>query len=168
MYAVLAGFGAGKIWKSTNGGAGWTDHTGDLPNVPVNDLVIDGDNPGTLLAATDLGVFRSDDDGATWYGFSIGLPTVASIEFTYEPTSGALHLGTHGRSLWEWQAASETPVAVPDGVVVPGTPLRVEKLGAGTMRVHWDVRACTAHRRNPRPCQLRASAVPPYGDPHMP
>ena len=143
-YAIFSGFGARRIYKTVDRGTTWIDHTGDLPAVPINDILIDGDNPGTLLAATDLGVYRSDDDGTTWYGFSTGLPTVASIEFTYDRASGRLRLGTHGRSMWEWQPSAATAVAVPDGATVPGAPLTVEKLAAGGMRVRWDTGACTA------------------------
>jgi hypothetical protein len=143
-YAVFSGFGPERIWKSTDRGVTWVNTTGDLPDVPVNDLLVDGDNPGTLIAATDLGVFRSDDDGATWYGFSVGLPTVASIEMTLDRDSGRLRLGTHGRSAWEWRASSTTPVAVPDGAAVPGEQVTVDRLGDTQMRVHWDVSGCTA------------------------
>ena len=148
VYLVHAGYGAGKIWKSTNRGGSWTNVTGDLPDVPVNDLVVDGDAPGTLIAATDLGVFRSDDDGASWYGWSTGLPTVASIEMSYDAASGKLRLGTHGRSMWDWQEASATPVAVPDGAVVPGRQMTLERIGAADVRVRWDVRGCTARDYN--------------------
>jgi photosystem II stability/assembly factor-like uncharacterized protein len=148
VYAVFSGYGAGKIWKSTDGGASWTDRTGDFPDVPVNDLTIDPDSPGTLIAATDLGMFRSDDDGAHWYGWSIGYPTVASIELTYDRENDTLRVGTHGRSMWDWQEASSSPTAVPDGGVLGGEPLRVDKLGEGMMRVRWDTIACTAREYN--------------------
>jgi len=144
VYVAFTGLGSGKIWKTSDGGTTWIDHTGDLPDIPVNDLVVDADNPGTLLAATDLGVFRSDDDGATWYGFSEGLPRAAAIEFTYNRSTGKVRIGTHGRSIWEWQpSAAGPPVAVPDGENIAGTPLTVAKLSEGTMRVTWDSIACT-------------------------
>ncbi|HUC44611.1 MAG TPA: hypothetical protein VMR65_11260, partial [Candidatus Sulfotelmatobacter sp.] len=148
-YFVFSGYGAGKIWKSTNRGSSYTDITGDLPDIPVNDLVIDIDNPGTLIAATDLGMFRSDSDGAHWYGWSAGYPTVASIELTYDRTNDRLRVGTHGRSMWEWREASANPVGVPDGGTIPGTPMRAEKLAGGaTLRVRWDSLSCTARDYN--------------------
>ena len=148
VYVVFSGFGSGKIWKSTNGGDSWTDQTGDHPDVPINDLLIDADNPGTLLSATDLAVYRSDDDGTTWYGFSTGLPTAAAIEFTYSRDTGKLRVGTHGRSMWDWQPSSETPTAVPDGAAVPGAQMTVARIGETDMRVYWDVRSCTAVEYN--------------------
>jgi photosystem II stability/assembly factor-like uncharacterized protein len=148
VYLIAGGYGAGKIWKTTDGGANWADHTGDLPDVPVNDILIDADNPGTLLVATDLAVYRSDDDGATWYGFSSGLPTAAAIEMTYNRSTGKLRVGTHGRSMWDWQEASSAPVAVPDGGTAGGASMKVAKIDATTMRVIWDSRTCTAREYN--------------------
>jgi hypothetical protein len=149
LYVVFAGYGAGKIWKSTNRGVSYAEVTGDLPDVPVNDVAIDLDNPGTLIAATDLGMYRSDNDGAHWYGWSAGYPTVASIEATYDRTADRLRVGTHGRSMWEWREASSSPVAVPDGAAVPGAQLRADKIADGaTLRVRWDSAACTARDYN--------------------
>src|SRR5262249_31713602 len=143
------GFGTGKIWKSTNRGVSYADVTGDLPDIPVNDVTIDVDNPGTLIAATDLGMFRSDNDGAHWYGWSAGYPTVASIEVTYDRANDRVRVGTHGRSMWEWQEASSSPVAVPDGGPIPGTQMRADKLAGGaTLRVRWDSVVCTARDYN--------------------
>ncbi len=147
-YAVFGGFGSGKIWKTVDAGHNWTDQTGNLPDVPVNDLVIDADNPGTLLAATDLGVFRSDDDGTTWYGFSNGLPTVASIEFTHDRGQDRLRVGTHGRSMWEWQEAADGATPVADGATAGGTSMIVAKLSASDARIEWDALTCTARDHN--------------------
>src|SRR6266403_1812366 len=79
----------GHIFKTTDGGATWNDVScsvavcttpaaTDLPNIPVNDLVIDPDVPGTLYAATDLGVFvgNCSPSPCTWSTLSTGLPRV--------------------------------------------------------------------------------------------
>jgi hypothetical protein len=58
------------IFKSTDGGASWKDlHANDglLDNVSwVNALLIDRNTSTTLYAATDLGVLRSTDGGASF------------------------------------------------------------------------------------------------------
>lgn len=144
VYLVYSGYGAARIWKSIDKGVTWANITGDLPDVPVNDLVVDADNPGTLVVATDLGIFRTDSEGGHWYGWSPGYPTVASIELTFDRVNDKLRVGTHGRSMWEWQEASPNPTAVPDGSAVPGRPLRLDKIGPDTLRVRWDSAACTA------------------------
>src|SRR5262249_21133901 len=75
----------------------------DLPNVPVNDLVIDPDLPNTLYAATDLGVFLGDCSASPckWTTLGIGLPRVAVISLRLHEASRTLRAGTHGRGTWD-------------------------------------------------------------------
>src|SRR5206468_3575666 len=64
VYAVFGGFsrrwipagGVGHVFKSTNGGASWSDITGNLPDAPGDDLVLKG---STMYVATDVGVFTA-------------------------------------------------------------------------------------------------------------
>ncbi len=44
------------IYKTTDQGGSWTAVSGDLPDVPVNDLIIDPHIPNRLYAGTDVGV----------------------------------------------------------------------------------------------------------------
>ena len=148
LYAVFSGFGSDRIWKLPTFGGTWTNITGDLPNIPVNDLRPDPNHSDSILAATDLGVYRSDDGGISWHSFSTGLPTVAAIEFTYDATFDRLRLGTHGRSMWEWQPSIDSAVAVPDGATIAGTAMQANLLADGSMRVEWDVSNCTARNYN--------------------
>jgi hypothetical protein len=85
----------GHIFKTTDRGATWADVScsvancmtpagTDLPNIPVNDVVVDPDVPGTVYAATDLGVFVGTCTGTpcatwTWSTLGSGLPRVAVL-----------------------------------------------------------------------------------------
>jgi len=104
----------GHIFKTTNGGATWNDVScsvavcttpaaTDLPNIPVNDLVIDPDVPGTLYAATDLGVFVGNCSASpcTWSTLSTGLPRVVVHSLRLHEPSRTLRAGTHGRGAWD-------------------------------------------------------------------
>src|SRR6266446_5720337 len=115
-YAVFSGFAVstdtkGHIFKTTNGGTSWTDVScsiascitpaaSDLPNIPVNDLVVDPDVAGTLYAATDLGVYATIDGGATWSTLDSGLPNVAVLSLKLHEPSRTLLATTHGRGAW--------------------------------------------------------------------
>lgn len=117
-YITFSGFsgfrdGMGHIFKTVTGGAPWIDvsctRTGncgspnptDLPNVPVNDLVIDPDLPGTLYAATDIGVFLCSNGGATWTTFNNNsLPNVTVLSLRMHRASRTLFAATHGRGAW--------------------------------------------------------------------
>jgi len=74
----------------------------DLPNIPVNDVVLDPDIPGTLYAATDLGVFVGNCTAmpCTWATLGTGLPRVAVLSLRLHEASRTLFAATHGRGVW--------------------------------------------------------------------
>jgi hypothetical protein len=75
----------------------------DLPNLPVNDIVVDPDVPGTLYAATDLGVFIGNCSvtPCSWTTLSGGLPRVAVLSLKLHEPSRTLRAATHGRGAWD-------------------------------------------------------------------
>ncbi|RMG48277.1 MAG: hypothetical protein D6718_02185 [Acidobacteria bacterium] len=145
-WIIYSGFGYPKITYTPDAGSTYTDVTGDLPDVPVNDLVVDPGDVNVLVAATDLGIYRSDDGGATWYGFSDGLPTAAVVELFRHPNDGVLTAATHGRSMFRFRAAAAGPIDVPDGRTVPGRELVAERTAGGELWVRFDTETCTAER----------------------
>ena len=114
-YSGFCGFvdDVGHIFESTNGGKNWTDISGGcnsgsptaLPNTPVNDLVIDPLDPtnGTIYAATDVGVFYTQDGGANWAPLGTDLPNAAVLSLTLRNASRTLRAGLHGRGVWDLQ-----------------------------------------------------------------
>lgn len=87
------------IYKTIDGGQNWIDITGNLPNVPVNDIVIAAaDNK--LYVATDTAVWYSENDGISWelVGNNLPIGIVADIKI-HEPTH-TLYAGTFGRSMY--------------------------------------------------------------------
>jgi photosystem II stability/assembly factor-like uncharacterized protein len=68
---VYAGGPGAGLLKTTDGGANWTVVAG-LSGRQVFSVVVEALSR-TVFAATDSGVFRSDDDGETWNEFNDGL-----------------------------------------------------------------------------------------------
>jgi hypothetical protein len=102
VFIAVPGFTAGAhIFKTADGGANWANITGNLPNTPVNDLVVDPDLANTLYAATDVGVFISTNNGATWSTLQTGLPRVAVFGLKLHRPSRTLRAATHGRGMWD-------------------------------------------------------------------
>ena len=71
VYVGLAGegdyIGEGGIVRRADGEEGWTDISKGLPeNAQVRALAIQPDDPTTVFAGTDTGVYRSKDRGETW------------------------------------------------------------------------------------------------------
>ncbi len=105
-YAVMSGFTYGSdtqghVFKTVNAGATWTDISGNLPNIPADDLVVDPDVVNWLYVATDIGVYGTTNGGTSWTPFGNGLPrTVVSSLKLHEP-SRTLRAATMGRSAWD-------------------------------------------------------------------
>jgi uncharacterized protein (TIGR03437 family) len=105
-YATFSGFSSitdsrGHIFKTSDGGASWTDISGNLPDVPVDDVVVDPDVPDTLYIGTDAGVMVTTDGGATWSSLGNGLPRVVVHSLVMQRKSRILRAATHGRSMWD-------------------------------------------------------------------
>jgi photosystem II stability/assembly factor-like uncharacterized protein len=101
VYATISGFGASHVYWSNNAGDNWTNITGDLPRVPVQDLAIDLNDASTLYAGTDLGVFRTTDHGQSWEIFGSGFPVAVVDDLEMQARTGMLRAATHGRGLWQ-------------------------------------------------------------------
>lgn len=107
-YVTFSGFNfgtdtLGHVFKTTNGGILWTTINGNLPNIPVNDIVIDPDDASrqTLYVATDVGVFQTTNGGGTWSALGTGLPRVAVLSLKLREASRTLRAATHGRGVWD-------------------------------------------------------------------
>jgi len=104
MYVLRTGFSPGnKVWKTTDLGQNWTNISGDLPDLPTNDLFIDPENTARLYLANDIGIYLSEDGGTTWNYASEGIPFVPCMDFDYIKidTRAYLRVGTYGRSIYE-------------------------------------------------------------------
>ena len=111
-YVVFNGFsrrwtntfsaGEGHVYETTNGGATWTDVSGNLPDAPGDDLVIakHAGQPDTLVEASDIGVFVSTAGTGTWSRLG-DLPNASVNDLQLSPNGSYLIAATHGRGLWK-------------------------------------------------------------------
>lgn len=121
VYATLSGMGMDEfvphVYRSTNRGTSWTPISGNLPDIPVNDLIVDPANPSRLFIGTDVGVYTSADLGNYWYPLGQGMPLQPVSDLSFHPASRRLVAATHGRSQWVLDL-NEMPVAVLPGPTV--------------------------------------------------
>jgi photosystem II stability/assembly factor-like uncharacterized protein len=100
----VQGFGPGHVFKTTNGGERWDDVSANLPNIPVNSIVMDPLNPDDVYVATDIGVFVTTDGGSPnskWKSFGPNLPHSAVLQLNIAATSPRqIIAATHGRGAW--------------------------------------------------------------------
>lgn len=70
---VYAGTLSEGVFKSVNGGGGWSVMSTGLVNLSVNALAVDPLTPTTVYAGTAAGVYRSTNGAANWRSFSSGI-----------------------------------------------------------------------------------------------
>lgn len=103
-YVTLSGFGEASllphIFRTTDYGQTWTDIHGDLPDAPVNDVIIDSEDDSTLFIATDVGVFATNDLGASWAPLGSGMPISPVLDLDLYLPTRKLVAGTYGRSMF--------------------------------------------------------------------
>jgi len=99
-FAVVSGYGSGHVFRTSDGGASWENISSDLPDIPVNAVLLDPVERNTVFIGTDLGVFASVDGGGSWTAMNDGLPNVAVFDLAYNPSTGVLLAGTHGRGMF--------------------------------------------------------------------
>lgn len=110
-----AGFGNGsKVYRLENalspnpsGVVAVNLHATDatLPRMPIYDAIIDFDNPNKYIIGTELGVWSSDDFGATWTEENEGMFGRMPVyrlrqEWMYEEDCMVLYAGTHGGGMF--------------------------------------------------------------------
>ncbi|HRI22081.1 MAG TPA: T9SS type A sorting domain-containing protein, partial [Panacibacter sp.] len=98
------------LYKTTDAGANWLLISNDLPQVPVNDLVIDAFDNHRLYIATDIGVFYSGNTGTNWIKLGTGMPAVVTTGLYYAPNSKMLYAATYGRSIYKTDLNSILPL----------------------------------------------------------
>jgi photosystem II stability/assembly factor-like uncharacterized protein len=87
------------LFKTSDHGATWQTITAGLPADDFTRVVReDPGRPGLLYAGTELGVYVSFDDGASWQSLQRNLPVAPVYDLAVK--DGDLVAATHGRSFW--------------------------------------------------------------------
>jgi photosystem II stability/assembly factor-like uncharacterized protein len=101
-------------WSHISGNSGNTSDPPTLPTIPVNTIVIEPNHPKTMYIGTDIGVFRTKDEGKSWDKFGKRLPNCSVLDmrlllYKNEQTPfRLLRAVTHGRGLWEVELDKRT------------------------------------------------------------
>jgi len=90
------------VFRTTNYGGSWTDISSDLPEVPINVIVVDPENTATLYIGTDYGVYYTTSSGGTWAPVGTGLPFSAVHDLVLHNGTRVIRAATHGRSFFEF------------------------------------------------------------------
>lgn len=117
VYATIQGFGVPHLYMSIDGGAHWTNITQNLPDLPLNDVLVDPNDAAVVYVASDGGVFVTQNvtncelsGGECWNVLGTGLPLAPAVKLTATGAGGGLlRVGTYGRGIWQLSLLSAAP-----------------------------------------------------------
>jgi len=112
VWVTVSGTGTDHVWRCSDTSAGtptWVSVSGTggtaLPNVPTNDIAIDNTDANTWYVATDIGIWRTRNSGASWddFGSTAGIPNTQVNKLVSVPGSKAMFAATFGRGMWRFK-----------------------------------------------------------------
>jgi hypothetical protein len=114
-YAAVGGFNAntpsapGHVFQvtcaATCGSFTWLDKTGNLPDIPVDSIIVNPNIPQQVFAGTDWGVYFTDNIAATspsWNRFENGLPHAMVWDMQIDRGATTLSVWTRSRGAYVW------------------------------------------------------------------
>ncbi len=104
LIATFSNYGAAHVWVSTTGGgaAGWTNISGNLPDIPVRWALFYPEDNTKAILATEMGVYETTNinGSSTVWTQDPTFPIVRTDMLQYRPSDGTVAAATHGRGLW--------------------------------------------------------------------
>jgi len=144
-YAAVGGFNAntpatpGHVFQvtctSTCGSFTWLNKTGNLPDIPVDSIIVNPRFPQQVFAGSDWGLYYTNDITAAspvWFRFEDGLSHAMIWDMQIDRGATTLSLWTRGRGAHVWPLPSgPVPSLTPTSVVS-----RKTHGGAGTFDIN--------------------------------
>jgi hypothetical protein len=127
-YAAVGGFNAntpatpGHVFQVTCtadcGSFTWANKTGNLPDIPVDSIIVNPNNSQQVYAGTDWGVYYTDDitvASPTWQRFENGIPHAMVWDMQIDRGSTTLSVWTRSRGAYVYPlpGGGGTPTPTP-------------------------------------------------------
>jgi hypothetical protein len=138
VYATVMGFAgnginAAHVYRSTDGGAHWTNISSNLPNAPANSLLDDPNDANTIYVAMDTGIYATSQVAtcatatvSCWSVYGTGLPNAPVVALqasaglaTGDGRFGELRAATYGRGIWQLPLLTAAYPAAPAMTLSP-------------------------------------------------
>ena len=104
IYATLSGFRWDEplphVFMSSDLGENWQSISSNLPELPVNCIILDPEREGNIYLGTDSGVFFSSNAGANWESWAHNMPKVPVTDLKIHNPTRMLFCGTYGISVF--------------------------------------------------------------------
>jgi hypothetical protein len=124
-YAAVGGFNAntptkpGHVFQvtctATCGSFTWADKTGNLPDIPVDSIIVNPNIPKQVFAGTDWGLYYTNDitvSSPSWSRFDTGLPHSMIWDMAIDRGSTTLSVWTRSRGAYVWPLPTSLPLTL--------------------------------------------------------
>src|SRR5438094_1772600 len=126
-YVAVGGFNAntpttqGHVFQVTCaadcGSFNWVNKTGNLPDIPVDSIIVNPNTPQQVFAGTDWGVYYTNDitvGSPSWQRFENGIPHAMVWDMQIDRGSTTLSVWTRSRGAYVYPlAGAATPTPTP-------------------------------------------------------
>jgi photosystem II stability/assembly factor-like uncharacterized protein len=113
VIVAVTGFSANNVWETRDGGATWNSITANLPQAPVFDVKRHPRRADWLYAATSVGLYTSEDRGATWSTTNEG-PANIRVRQLFWLDDETLGVATYGRGMFKATVPATGPASYQD------------------------------------------------------
>ncbi|WP_272151040.1 GEVED domain-containing protein [Tenacibaculum aiptasiae] len=108
IFVTIHNYGVTSVWATTDGGANWVSKEGNLPNIPVRDILQNPLDRTEAILATQLGVWSTsnfNEANPTWSQAYNGMSDVSVTSFDYWNVNGnhsqnKIIAATYGRGVF--------------------------------------------------------------------
>jgi hypothetical protein len=166
-YAAMGGFNAntpatpGHVFQVTCtadcGSFTWANKTGNLPDIPVDSIIVNPNNAQQVFAGTDWGVYYTDNitvASPTWQRFENGIPHSMVWDMQIDRGSTTLSVWTRSRGAYAYPLAgggTPTPTPTPTASPTPTATATVSPTPTATATASPTATATQRVTPTPRP-----------------
>lgn len=111
LYVTLGGYNQNRLVKSTDGGLSWFSVTGNLPDIPLFQIINDPVESNRLFVGSELGLWVGESSNGIiydWRRYQYGPAFTRVVDLVWLGDND-LYIGTHGRGTYH---ARRNPVSV--------------------------------------------------------
>lgn len=143
LIVTFSNYGVNSIWETLDGGTNWTSIEGNLPDMPIRDVLLNPSDNRQAIIATQLGVWSTDliNGGSTnWGPSNSGLANVRVDQFKMRSSDNLVIAATHGRGLFSSDVFT-SPTALFDSdrhVIYTGKTIQFSDHSYKSTSWEWD------------------------------
>jgi hypothetical protein len=163
-YAAIGGFNPntpsmpGHVFQVTCtancGSFTWVNKTGNLPDIPVDSIIVNPNNAQQVYAGTDWGVYYTDDitvASPTWLRFENGIPHAMVWDMQIDRGSTTLSVWTRSRGAYAYPLPGGGGTPTPTPTATPTATATATATATQTPKPTPSPRATPSPRPRPTP-----------------